>query len=101
MEPELDVPGMTMFTLQNGSTFGLMPEEGIKSILGEKLPNPSLGSGIPRAELYFQVSSPNDYHQRVVKNGGSELSPLLDRPWGEKVAYSMDLDGHVIAFAGE
>lgn len=101
LEPVLDVPGMTQFTVENGFTFGLMPEQGIKRLLGEKMPDPSKGSGIPRAELYLQVISPAAYHRRALEAGAIEISPLTDRPWGEKAAYSLDPDGHVLAFGGE
>ena len=101
IDPDFEVPGMTQFTLENGVSIGLMPEQGIKSLLGDKMPDPSSGTGIPRAELYLQVEQPGVFHNKVLEAGGSEVSPLADRPWGEKVAYSLDLDGHVLAFAGE
>ena len=97
-EPVLDVPGMTEFKLGEGSTLGLMPEQGIKKLLGDKLPDPAKGSGIPRAELYLSVTDPLAYHQRSLANKGVEMSPLLNRDWGDTVAYSMDLDGHILAF---
>lgn len=99
MEPTLDVPGMTEFQLANGASLGLMPSANIKRLLGDKMPDPSQADGIPRAEVYLLVDSPLDYHTRALKNGATELSPLLDRDWGHSVAYSHDLDGHVLAFA--
>lgn len=99
INPVLEVPGMTQFNLENGAAIGLMPERGIKNLLGDRLPDPALGSKIPRAELYLCVSEPEKFHSRVLASGGLEVSPLLERPWGETVAYSMDLDGHVLAFA--
>lgn len=97
--PVLDVPGMTMFELNSGTTLGLMPEKGIKSLLGDKLPDPEKSNGLSRAELYLNVDDPETYHQRAIASGGKELSPLEKRNWGEVVAYSLDLDGHVLAFA--
>lgn len=99
IDPDFDVPGMTQFTLENGAAIGLMPEEGIKSLLGERMPDPSRGTGIPRAELYLQVEHPEVFHNRVLETGGIEVSPLAERPWGDKVAYSLDPDGHVLAFS--
>ena len=99
MCPSLNVPGMTEFKLSKLTSFGLMPEDGIKSLLGDKLPDPRKGRTGSRAELYLQVNNPQAFHQRVLESGGSELSPLLARNWGDDVAYSLDLDGHVIAFA--
>lgn len=99
IDPVLEVPGMTEFVLSNGASIGLMPERGIKNLLGDALPDPSIGSGIPRAELYFKVYDVEVMHLRVLQAGGVEVSPMSLRTWGDKVAYSLDLDGHVLAFA--
>ena len=98
-QPRLHVPGMTEFQLNQETVFGLMPEGGIKRLLGAKLPDPERGSGIPRAELYLRVEDPGAYHQRALEMGAKELSALEPRTWGDVAAYSMDHDGHVIAFA--
>ncbi len=97
--PTLCVPGMTEFTLSAKCVLGLMPETGIKRLLGEKLPDPSGGAGIPRAELYLVVDDPQEYHRRALDLGATELSGLELRDWGDRVAYSLDPDGHVLAFA--
>jgi len=97
--PTLDVPGMTEFALPGGGAVGLMPEAGIKRLLGEALPDPSRANGVPRAELYLRVEDPGTFHDRALAAGARELSPLESRDWGEEVAYSLDPDGHVLAFA--
>ena len=97
--PRLDVPGMTEFDLPGGAVLGLMPEAGVRRLLGALLPDPAGAHGIPRAELYLLVQEPGDFHQRAVASGSTELSPLLPRDWGHSVAYSLDPDGHVLAFA--
>ena len=99
--PRLNVPGMTEFTLPSGGILGLMPESGIKALLGSALPDPTLANGVPRAELYLLVDEPAKYHARALTAGARELSPLLARSWGHNAAYSMDQDGHVLAFAGQ
>ena len=98
-KPRLHVPGMTEFSLSETCILGLMPEAGIKRLLGEKLPDPVSASGIPRSEIYLRVEDPDSYHQRSLEAGANELSPLEKRSWGDVVAYSLDLDGHVLAFA--
>ena len=98
-KPSLNVPGMTEFTLNEGVVLGLMPSQGIKKLLGEKLPNPAKAENIPRAELYLVVENPQEYHERALKAGAVELSALQKRDWGDEAAYSLDLDGHVIVFA--
>jgi len=97
--PCLHVPGMTMFRLPGGSTLGLMPVSGIKRLLGDILPDPQAGAGVPRAELYLEVDDPPAYLQRAIEAGAMELSPVLPRDWGDAVGYSLDADGHVLAFA--
>ena len=100
VEPSLHVPGMTEFSLNDGCVLGLMPEKGIKRLLGASLPDPELGSGIPRAEIYLRVADPGSYHSRALAAGARELSALTPRDWGDVAAYSLDPDGHVLAFAG-
>jgi uncharacterized glyoxalase superfamily protein PhnB len=97
--PTLDVPGMTEFELNDGSLLGLMPESGIKKMLGNDLPDPASAQGVPRAELYLILNNPEEYHARALQSGATELSPMQDRPWGDRAAYSLDPDGHVLAFA--
>lgn len=99
LTPRLDVPGMTEFALPGGGILGLMPEAGIKALLGPALPDPSKTSGVSRAELYLVVHAPSDYQSRALQAGARELSPLQPRSWGHTVAYSLDPDGHVLAFA--
>lgn len=98
-EPHLDVPGMSEYLLPGGAILGLMPESGIRKLLGQALPDPSLGRGIPRAELYLLVGDPNAFHQRALACGATELSPLQYRDWGHLTSYALDPDGHVLAFA--
>ncbi|TAH54060.1 MAG: glyoxalase [Chloroflexota bacterium] len=97
--PSLNVPGMTEFTLSENSVLGLMPETGIKRLLGERLPDPAQAAGVPRCEIYLTVVRPEEYHRRALEAGAVELSELQVRDWGDRAAYSLDLDGHVLAFA--
>lgn len=97
--PRLDVPGMTEFDLPGGAVLGLMPEAGIRRLLGERLPDPAGARGVPRAELYLIHPEADACHARALVAGATELSPMLHRNWGDDAAYSLDLDGHVLAFA--
>lgn len=98
MAPRLDVPGMTEFELGPGCVLGLMPEKGIKRLL-PGLPDPEADRAGVRAELYLTVPDPEACHVRALAAGARELSPLGPRDWGDKAAYSLDPDGHVLAFA--
>jgi catechol 2,3-dioxygenase-like lactoylglutathione lyase family enzyme len=96
LEPDLDVPGMTEFRLGDGCRLGLMPAAGVERLLGEAPTGP--GGGL-RGELYLYVDDPVVYHRRALGAGARELSPLARRDWGDLAAYSVDSDGHVLAFA--
>jgi catechol 2,3-dioxygenase-like lactoylglutathione lyase family enzyme len=98
LDPTLNVPGMTEFELSQGLVLGLMPEAGARRLLGEAH-DPALGRGGPRAELYLLVEDPATYHGRSIAAGGREVSPVSARDWGHLAGYSLDLDGHVLAFA--
>lgn len=99
LSPVLEVPGMTEFRLSAEHVLGLMPEAGIKRLLGKVLPDPASASGIPRAELYIVVNDPEHRHSLALACGAKELSAYSPRDWGDGAAYSMDADGHVLAFA--
>ena len=98
-DPDLNVPGMTEFVLTEGAVLGLMPESGIIKLLGRELPDPSVARGTPRSELYLTVDEPQRFHQAALASGARELSPLLERDWGDRAAYCLDPDGHVLVFA--
>jgi len=100
IEPNVDEPGMTEFALGQDAVLGLMAEDAIRRLLGPRLPNPARGPRVPRAELYLLVTHPAAHHQRAVDAGAVELSPIERRDWGDEVSYVLDLDSHVVAFAG-
>lgn len=97
--PDLNVPGMTEFILSGNCKLGLMPNKGIAKILGDKIPHPDTGDGIPRCELYLHVDSIQFEFDNAIKSGAKLVSQIADRDWGDKVCYFSDPDGHIIAFA--
>lgn len=99
LDPTLNVPGMTEFKIGDGCVLGLMPEKGIKRLLGDALPDPANAEGVPRAEVYLTVDDPFEFHRRSIELGANELSPVEERNWGDIADYSLDLDGHVLVFA--
>lgn len=99
VEPTLDVPGMTELPLAPEVTLGLMPADGIARILGQAMPHPREGQGIPRCELYLRVEDAAAVHRRAVACGARPIDDLRERDWGEHVAYVADPDGHVVALA--
>lgn len=99
IEPRLFVPGMTEFELRDGCILGLMPERGIKRLLGGAIADPAESRGVPRAEAYFLVDDPAGHDKRALEAGARELSAPAPRDWGHVVGYCADPDGHVVAFA--
>jgi uncharacterized glyoxalase superfamily protein PhnB len=100
-EPVLHVPGMTEFQLSADTKLGLMPEAGIRKILGGIMPDPTSAAGIPRCELYLSTDSPDEWLLRAVAAGAVKIDDAKDRDWGERVAYCADPDGHILAFAAK
>lgn len=99
MTPSLDVEGMTEFALSDNLKLGLMPERGIAKIIGDKMPDPAKGNGIPRCELYFVCDNIEEMFNSALKIGAKEISGIQLRSWGDKVGYVVDPDGNIIAFA--
>ena len=97
--PELDVDGMTEFRISAETILGLMPSRGIERLVGCAPGVASPAPGALRAEVYLVVDDAQAYHRRAIEGGARELSPLLPRGWGHAVAYSVDADGYVLAFA--
>jgi uncharacterized glyoxalase superfamily protein PhnB len=97
--PSLDVPGMTEFALGGDAMLGLMPEAGIRRLLGDAIADPALAAGTPRAELYLVVPDADAAFERAVAAGARILSPVGRRDWGDRAGYLADRDGHVLAFA--
>ncbi len=98
-KPELNVPGMTEFKLSENCKLGLMPNQGIAKILGNKIPHPEQGNGIPRCELYLYIQNIQDEFNNALSAGAKIISPIAARDWGDTACYFSDPDGHILAFA--
>lgn len=99
LKPQLDVPGMTEFDLGGDTILGLMPEAGIKKLLGDKINDPAEARGFPRAELYLVMHDAAGAMARALENGAKLLSPLQKWDRGHRAGYVEDPDGHILAFA--
>jgi catechol 2,3-dioxygenase-like lactoylglutathione lyase family enzyme len=98
-KPDLNVPGMTEFILNDFCKLGLMSNDGIAKIITPTLPHPNLGSGIPRCELYFIVENLQEEYQNIKNLDIKIISEIKERNWNDTAFYFSDLDGHVIEFA--
>jgi uncharacterized glyoxalase superfamily protein PhnB len=95
MRPVLDVPGMTEFDL-GGAALGLMPAADMTHLLAGRI---RTGDQAQRCELYLRRADAEAALARAADSGGTLLDALRDRPWGERVGYVLDPDGHVLALA--
>ncbi len=98
-EPVLHVPGITEFLLSDTCKLAVMENNSIAEILGDRIEHPAKANGIPRCELYLFVEDVALEFNHAIESGAALISPLQLRPWGDKVCYFADLDGHIIAFA--
>ena len=89
---------MTEFSLDSGTSLGLMPLASIKKLLGEKRFTQRTQVN-PQAELYLIVDDAASYLNRAVDNGAQLLQTVAPRDWGDRVGYCLDPDGYVLAFA--
>lgn len=101
INPTLNVPGMTEFTLTDNSILGLMPAAGIKKLLKEKIELPQKIINTPRAEIYLIVDNAAAYIKRAQEMKVAVIDEFAERNWGHRVIYFEDLDGYIIAFAEE
>lgn len=101
IEPTLFVPGMTEFSIGPDTVLGLMPQDGAERLFTEKVGSFENSGNVPRAEIYLIIDEPASYHERAILAGGREISPMQERDWGHRAAYSIDPDGYVLAFANE
>ena len=96
IDPRLNVPGMTEFELGDW-VLGIMPRANIARLLS--IPVSDTSEQTFQGEIYLVVEDPQIFHHRAISAGARELSGLSLRDWGYQVAYCMDSDGYVIAFA--
>ena len=99
LNPSLDVPGMTEFELTKDTSLGIMPGDGIVRVLDNKISNANRIKDIPKCELYLFVDNPDECYIRAIEAGGLGVSKGTKRNWGDYVAYCIDLDSNIIAFA--
>jgi predicted enzyme related to lactoylglutathione lyase len=98
-EPIVDEPGMCEFKLPDGSTLGIMPTSSLAKLFGDRFVEQRDRKSIPNIELYFLVDDAKHYHSRVLQLGATEIREFASTDWGDKAAYSINHDGHILAFA--
>ena len=98
-KPMVDEPGMCEFELPDKSILGIMPNSNLEKLFGEKFKVEKHRKALPNIELYIFVDSALSFHKRAVQLGATEIREFTEMDWGDKVAYSITHDGHILAFA--
>ncbi len=99
IKPILDVPGMCEFELPDGSTLGIMPSSSLEKLFGKEFEKQKNRKALPQTEFYFLVDDALPFHKKAIQLGASEIREFAEMDWGDKVAYSINHDGHILAFA--
>ena len=99
IKPIVDEPGMCEYELPNGTTLGIMPNTSLEILFGADYIINKKKKTTPKFELYFQVNDPESFHNKAKQLGALELREFNQMDWGDKAAYSINHDGHILAFA--
>jgi len=100
-KPIIDEPGMAEFELPGGAALGIMPDSSLEKLFGEDFKIEKNRKTLPQTELYFLVENALLLHNKAIQLGATEIRTFSKMDWGHKVAYSINHDGHILAFAEE
>lgn len=98
-KPVLDEPGMCEFKLPDDSTLGIMPNTSLEKLFGKTFEIQKNKKALPQTEFYFLVDNALPFHNKAIQLGATEIRKLSKMDWGDKAAYSINHDGHILAFA--
>lgn len=99
IKPVTDEPGMCEFELPNGAVLGIMPNSSLEKLFGAEYSVNEKKKKSPKFEFYFQVDDAEALQQKALQLGALELRKFAKMDWGDKVAYCVNHDGHILAFA--
>jgi steroid delta-isomerase-like uncharacterized protein len=94
----VEAPVYVEFALPDGQRLGLYQRDAFARVAGRAAARPGPDE-LTGAELYLTVPEVDPALAALLAAGATALSPPADRPWGDRVAYAADRDGHVIAVA--
>ena len=90
---------MCEFKLPDGSTLGIMPNTSLEKLFGKNFEKQKNRKALPQTEFYFLVEDALYFHNRALQLGASEIREFAEMDWGDKAAYCLNHDGHILAFA--
>lgn len=99
IKPIIDEPGMCELELPNGAVLGIMSNSSLEKLFGTEYSINEKKRSSPKFEFYFQVDNAEALYQKALQLGALELRKFAEMDWGDKVAYCINHDGHILAFA--
>jgi lactoylglutathione lyase len=88
----------TYAQLDTGTTrVGLYERAAMSETLGRPLRRPDADQ--PGFELGFKVDDCDRAYAQLLRGGAEPATPPTDRPWGQRTAYVLDPDGHLVELA--
>lgn len=96
--PSKDDPQIVEFQLMGNVKLALMPLKGIVQTLNLAVRHRPEGC-MPACEIFLMHPDPEGCLVFFEAAGGKLIQPLKLMEWGEEVAYGLDPDGHMVAFA--
>jgi predicted enzyme related to lactoylglutathione lyase len=99
INPIIDDPGMCEYQLPDGTLLGIMPSTSLEKLFGKSFEKQKNRKALPQTELYFLVEDAKQFHKRAIQLGASEIREFSEMDWGDSAAYSINHDGHILAFA--
>lgn len=97
----IDVPVYVEFELPSAMRLGLYDQSAFVRNTAASLAAAAAAGQTSRTELYFFPDDLLQTIETVEKAGGTLLSALANREWGDETAYFADPDGNVLALARE
>ncbi|NOX65149.1 MAG: glyoxalase [Chlorobi bacterium] len=99
VKPTIDEPGMCELELPNGAVLGIMPNTSLEKLFGAEYRVNEKKKASPKFEFYFQVDNAEALYQKALQLGALSLRKFTKMDWGDRVAYCVNHDGHILAFA--
>lgn len=98
-QPIVEDNNIVEFEIVPGFIIGLQTRE-----LKEKIFDPDIYSKYSResgsgSEIYIECDNAESMHRKALSLGCLELSPFTRMDWGHRAGYSINHDGHILAFA--
>ncbi|MBN1302296.1 MAG: VOC family protein [Melioribacteraceae bacterium] len=99
LNPVVDTENIVEFEIGTNLILGLqtidLPSKIFDYDVFAKYPNTSAGIH----EIYIECENAEEMHEKAKQYGCIELSPFQKREWGHYTGYSINHDGHILAFA--